>query len=376
MSTTIPVTLVTGLLGSGKSTLIQQLIQQKPVNETWAILVNEFGEVDIDSFILQSQPKAKLLIEAVSGGCICCTAQFSLVQAVNKLLQQNSRIDRLIVEPTGLGHPANVIDTLSQSQFHTELKIQQILCLVTAMQLTPERWQKSKVMRDLVTLADTLIINKIDLANQAELKQAQAIIANLYPAKNGVISTQYAKIDMTEAFKRPQTTSTFITILDPVKNQSTSKPTSNATNSSKLRLYPNQAFLNTKNRVPHFTHQQQAFKSTIKSAETCFVQFTPTPELDDRALNSIGWTWPVSTQFNRTKLKAFFEQPQLNINRAKGIIKTGKEWQLLQWADNQLSLSDIAWRQDSRLELFFYAKAPEISTHLIEQHLLKTIHQH
>ena len=106
------------------------------------------------------------------------------------------------------------------------------------------------------------------------------------------------------------------------------------------------------------------------------MQFTPTPEIDDRSLNSIGWTWPVNTQFNRTKLKAFFEQPQLNINRAKGIIKTGKEWQLLQWADNQLSLSDIAWRQDSRLELFFYAKAPEISTHLIEQHLLKTIHQH
>jgi hypothetical protein len=72
-------------------------------------------------------------------------------------------------------------------------------------------------------------------------------------------------------------------------------------------------------------------------------------------LKSIGWVFAPNTQFSRVALQRLFSQISPTLSRAKGLLKTGLEWQLVNWADNQLTFNDIAWRTDSRLELIFSA---------------------
>jgi len=329
MNSPLPVHLITGLLGSGKTTCLQHLIKQKPDNENWAILINEFGEVDIDASQLLantstsnvSNQSDSLKVLAVSGGCICCTAQLGLVTTLNQILSKpENPIDRIWIEPTGLGHPAKIIDALQKTPFAKPLQLQKITCIITPMQLTQERWKKSTVMRDLVHLADTIILNKVDLASDSAKKEANKVLASCYPPKNEIISTQYSAIILNRLLQtRPKKP---FTLLSPITEQS--------------------------QHQQHTSHIQESYKSKIIGTQKCFISQTESGEL-----LSMGWIWNNELQFNRVKLKVFFEEIAPYLIRAKGLLKTGNEWQLLNWSNQLLQFEDIAWREDSRLECLF-----------------------
>ncbi|GAB6071155.1 GTP-binding protein [Thiomicrorhabdus hydrogeniphila] len=358
MNTPIPVHLITGLLGSGKTTCLQHLIQQKPQNENWAILINEFGEVDIDASQLLASSKqtadqnqtldknsneaSSLQILAVSGGCICCTAQLGLVTTLNQILSQAKKpIDRIWVEPTGLGHPAKIIDSLQKTPFAKPLQLQKITCIITPMQLTQDRWKKSAVMRDLVNLADTIVLNKIDLATNSQRDEANEVLANCYPPKNEVITTQFSAITLNSLLQaRPKKP---FTLLSPITEQS--------------------------QHQQHTSHIQEEYNSEIAGTQKCFISQTESGEL-----LSMGWIWSPELQFNRVKLKALFEEIAPYLIRAKALLKTGNEWQLLNWSNQNLQFEDIAWRQDNRLEcLFKPSDSNENSVKLSPQELEKQI---
>ncbi len=84
MSQRVPTNIITGFLGTGKTTSILNLLKQKPSNETWAVLVNEFGEIGIDGAILSD---SGALIKEVPGGCMCCTAGVPMSVGINALLR-------------------------------------------------------------------------------------------------------------------------------------------------------------------------------------------------------------------------------------------------------------------------------------------------
>lgn len=343
----LPVTLITGLLGSGKSTLIKNLLTNSPANQHWAVLINEFGEIDIDGKMLQannSSPSmtstAQVSITCVSGGCICCTAHLALVKAINQLLKAHPNLDRLIIEPTGLGHPAKIIDALSENHFYRHLVVEHKVCLVSAAQLTPQRWQKSQVMRDLVTLADTVIINKTDLATANNHIQNQEVLAQLYPAKNSIFYTEFAQVE-TQSILAPAP-----------KHDALFHTFTPADTSVKETLLPIQ-----KQSAGHLTSSEQIYPSSFSKIKACYLYAAR----NSQEFSSIGWVWSSETQFNRVRLKAFFVNNQMIIWRAKGLLKTGKEWKLLQWADGTFELNDIAWRTDSRLELFITLPAIQVS---------------
>lgn len=370
MTTPLPVHLITGLLGSGKTTCLKNLIQQKPANEHWVILINEFAEVDIDASQLIANPNLSedssnsIEIQAVSGGCICCTAQLGLVNTLNKIFSQTTKkIDRIWIEPTGLGHPAKIIDALQQTQFLKPVQLQKIACVVTPLQLTVARWQKSAVMRDLVNLADTIILNKTDLADDKEILTAKTLLQNCYPPKNEVIETQYTNLAL-NTLLTPRIQKSFTLLSQFLPN-----------NTLKASTAQDSSFHDFTDHKQQTLYPQQAFNSSIPGTQQCFVSQTDTSEL-----LSMGWIWNNDLQFNRVKLKTFFTEIAPYIIRAKGLLKTGKEWQLVNWSTNELQFEEIAWRQDNRLECLFKMEddlptnQAHISIQTLESKLKDTIH--
>ena len=353
----IPVYLITGLLGSGKTTALLKLIQQKPANETWAILVNEFGEIDIDNAVLEQAASfaddATITVTSVSGGCICCTANLALGKAINRLLE-NQIIDRLFIEPTGLGHPAQIMDVIAKSSFLKPLQLNRTICMITAQQLTPSRWQKSQVMRDLVHLADTLVLNKTDLATPEQQQIAQNLLQQCYPPKSDIICTEYGKIDVRAVLNSNQHQGFKILPTSTLKMSDATSP-----------LKQNGSSFNK-------TQEQQAAESSLDSVKQCFISFNPDQQ---DALGSVGWVWENHVQFNRIKLIHVFQKLGSQLLRAKGVLKTGNEWQLFQWSDGEITFSDIAWRQDSRLECLFKSQANKtITLAYVESQIAQTIH--
>lgn len=338
MAAPLPVHLITGLLGSGKTTLLRHLISQKPANERWGILINEFGDIDLDAATLQASNSSEHVhIQEVSGGCICCTAQHGLTQALHTLLQQP--LDRLFIEPTGLGHPAKLLDTLKRTAFARPLALQAVVCVITPLQLTPERWQKSAVMRDLVTLADLIVLNKTDQAGPEAQQQAVALLNGLYPPKTEIIATQFGRLDWTP-LQRPHHPAPllFLQGLDE--------------------------------HTQHLACSNTQYTSQLPQHPACWVSH----DAKTGQLRAFGWIFNAQTQFNRVALKAFFNTLSPHLARAKGLLKTGNEWQLVNWSDGQLTFEDIAWRQDSRLELLFNNEV-ELTENDLELSLAATINR-
>ena len=128
----IPTNIITGFLGAGKTTAIRHLLAHKPPQQRWALLINEFGEVGIDAALLnQSGETNNIFVREVPGGCLCCTNQLNLQIALNLLLSR-ARPQRLLIEPTGLGHPRELLELLSGEYYREVLSLHATLTLVDA----------------------------------------------------------------------------------------------------------------------------------------------------------------------------------------------------------------------------------------------------
>ncbi|MBU5376167.1 MAG: GTP-binding protein [Pantoea sp.] len=152
------VNLITGFLGSGKTTLLRHLLARKPAQENWAILVNEFGEIGIDGALLRDSGAA---LKEIPGGCMCCVNGLPMQVGLNMLLKQN-RPDRLLIEPTGLGHPRQLLEMLSAPVYQPLLQLNATLTLLDARQLADARVTANENFRDQLAAADVIIGNKSD----------------------------------------------------------------------------------------------------------------------------------------------------------------------------------------------------------------------
>lgn len=177
----VPTNIITGFLGVGKSTAIMHLLKQKPANERWAVLVNEFGEIGIDGSLFKGQHTEEngIYIREVPGGCMCCAAGLPMQVALNQLLSR-ARPDRLLIEPTGLGHPLEVLQVLSSEHYREVLSIQKIVTLVDARQLTDQRYTEHTTFNQQIYIADIIVGNKQELYVNEDKKRLRS-----YAKKNG-----------------------------------------------------------------------------------------------------------------------------------------------------------------------------------------------
>ncbi|MFL1482701.1 CobW family GTP-binding protein [Marinobacter sp. LN3S78] len=160
----VPTNVITGFLGVGKTTAILHLLQHKPDNERWAVLVNEFGEIGVDGSLLQGvhAEAAGVFVREVPGGCMCCTAGLPMQIALNQLLAK-ARPDRLLIEPTGLGHPLEVLQSLSAEHYRDVLSIRKTVTLVDARKLTDARYTGHTTFNQQIAMADVVVGNKQDM---------------------------------------------------------------------------------------------------------------------------------------------------------------------------------------------------------------------
>ncbi|MGL5969721.1 MAG: CobW family GTP-binding protein [Kluyvera sp.] len=152
--------LITGFLGSGKTTSILHLLAHKPADEKWAVLVNEFGEVGIDGALLAD---SGALLKEIPGGCMCCVNGLPMQVGLNTLLRQG-KPDRLLIEPTGLGHPKQILDLLTAPVYEPWIDLRATLCVIDPRQLLLDKIVNNENFRDQLAAADIIVSNKSDRA--------------------------------------------------------------------------------------------------------------------------------------------------------------------------------------------------------------------
>ncbi len=188
----IPTNIITGFLGVGKTTAITHLLNTKPEHEVWSVLVNEFGEIGIDGALLKN---TNAHVREVPGGCICCVAGLPMKIALNMLIAK-TKPDRIIIEPTGLGHPEEIINTLTGEYYDTVLDLRATVTLVDPRKLADQRYADNANFKDQIAVADVLVANKTDLSTPVDRASFDALAAGFNPPKQASYAVEQGQIDV------------------------------------------------------------------------------------------------------------------------------------------------------------------------------------
>ena len=170
----LPVTIITGFLGSGKTTLLNHILTNQQGVKT-AVLVNEFGEIGIDNELVVSTEDN--MVE-LSNGCICCTINNDLVDAVYKVLEREEKLDYLVVETTGLADPLPVAMTFLGSELRDLTRLDSIITVVDAANYSLDLFNSEAALSQ-ITYGDVIILNKTDLVDEPTLQELEKKINNI-----------------------------------------------------------------------------------------------------------------------------------------------------------------------------------------------------
>lgn len=196
----IPVTILTGFLGAGKTTLLNYILKENHGHKI-AVIENEFGEVGIDGDLVLSS-ESEEIYEMVNG-CVCCTAEVreDLVRIIRELVARPVRLDRILIETSGLADPYPVAQSFFiDDPIAAEVELDAIVTLVDAKHVAQhlEDLQLDGVDNqavDQIVCADRIIINKVDLVNGEELADLQGKVRSLN-ATAELVTSSYARIDL------------------------------------------------------------------------------------------------------------------------------------------------------------------------------------
>jgi G3E family GTPase len=294
----VPVNLFTGFLGVGKTTAVIDLLSRKPAAERWAVLVNEYGEVGIDAALIEGSGPEGVTVREVGGGCVCCATAPYLPVALHFLLV-DAKPDRLLIETTGLGHPAKLLDTLRE-KYRGRLDLRATVGLVDPADFAKPEMRANPVFVDQIQLADVLVMNKLDTATPELVEGFRAWAEGLYPPKLLIAGTTHGRLEPAW--------------LDL------------GADDERLPIYPK-------------AHDNPAAPGARPAAR--------------------GWVFPPDTVFDRDRLLAFLAATP-GVLRLKGVFHTRHDWLAVNRVGGELHTAPTAYRRDSRLEAF--ATAPDWDT--------------
>jgi len=301
----VPVTVVTGFLGVGKTTAIRRLLAERDDDgPPWAVLVNEFGEVGIDGALLD---QGEVAVTEIPGGCICCTAGMALQTSLVRVLRE-IRPARLLIEPTGLAHPATILDLLRRPGIREAVAPRATITLVDPRRLDEPRVRESPTFNDQVTVADVLVATKADLCEPQDLQRFRTFADALWPPPLVVAEVAHGQLDPAWLD------------LDPRPRQTAYAP-------------------------EHHDHAHHGVQA------------------DHR-----GLLWPPEISFDRIRLRLALQElvhPASDLLpagalRIKGLFRTPGAWLAVQADPDSVSFEPTGWRRDTRVEIIAPAQpAPD-----------------
>ncbi|GGG89755.1 GTP-binding protein [Staphylococcus pragensis] len=189
----ISITIVSGFLGSGKTTFLKYYIDQLlKKDEKVTIIMNEFGQFDVDSLLVGEDVSVKSLIN----GCVCCDLNNDLVNQLNILVQQEET-QHIVIEATGIAHPLEIFTACQDPTIIKEVQTPQIIGLVDAQRFSKKDDYTESTMRlmeEQIAYSDVIILNKTDLVEEEVLRDIEAELKRLN-SQATLISTTYSQVD-------------------------------------------------------------------------------------------------------------------------------------------------------------------------------------
>lgn len=186
----IPVTIITGFLGAGKTSLLNKLIGKSP-EKKFAVIENEFGETGIDGGLIAAAPEA---IFELSNGCICCSLGEDFIFTLENLLGSSYEFDHLLVETTGIADPSGIVDAfISGATIQQRFKIDSVICVADAVNME-DLFDKQPEVRKQIAVADLVLLNKTDCVQPEYLVQLSGMISGINPMAK-IHPTSYGSVD-------------------------------------------------------------------------------------------------------------------------------------------------------------------------------------
>ncbi|MCX8507630.1 MAG: cobalamin biosynthesis protein CobW [Rhodobacteraceae bacterium] len=214
----IPVTVITGFLGAGKTTLIRHLMAN-PQGKRLAVLVNEFGSVGVDGDILKSCADENCPVENIvelANGCICCTVADDFIPTIEALMALPQRPDHILIETSGLALPKPLLKAFDWPAIRSRITVDGVVAVADAEAVAAGRFAPdedavqaqraadesrdhetplSEVFEDQISCADIVLLSKADLAGASGLAAARAVIEAEAPRKLPILAMEEGRID-------------------------------------------------------------------------------------------------------------------------------------------------------------------------------------
>jgi G3E family GTPase len=312
---------ITGSFGSGKTTAIRWLMSRKPEEELWIVILNEFTEAGIDALNVAQSARGNYDVRLVAGGCLCCVGELEFGKQLRDILR-NFKPARLLIEPSGAGHAADIVDTLAIYESQRALQLDSVICLVDPLDAARILATRAPIEWSQIQSADALLLSKPDLAGNAQRQAFQEIAAAQYPLKAFLGTCSHGELPQ-EALIKFERTPRFSLVA---------------------------------NHEPGEAAVSVAFDiAGLTGLET---------RLSVLGLWAVQWTLPQQLVFSRVVLEPrigwLLETNQGWLRRMKGVFRTGlgPSW-LVQSHGRGLAVEDSAFRRDSRMEIVLGAAPTE-----------------
>ncbi|MCG5548419.1 CobW family GTP-binding protein [Halorhodospira halochloris] len=398
MAPPVPTNVITGFLNAGKTTAIRHLLaRHRPPAERWAVLINEFGDVSIDAAMLSDQLHDKgqgttqygqdtnsgsysesapgsgdeqeaVTIAELPGGCLCCTLGIPFRTAITRLLR-DSKPARLIIEPTGFGHPAKIIDQLRNFEQQGAIELRATITLVDPRRLKEPKAAQHSAFIDQAQIADILICNKSDLIGNDDRARFEHWSRSLYPPKQIIAETEQGRISAN--WLDCPTGRTRAALSSPGLYSKGVEIGHKGVTGQHGHYRDNGESLPATSSADHGKQPLSAADSQAQAPD-------PQPGQPLRLQNdsyypaSCGWIFHRGDIFDRQLLTQALEQLR-DCDRVKGVIRTGNDWLQVNTSPDGTDLKATAWRGESRLEVI--ADDYKLGWDKIEQLLLQAITQ-